>query len=106
MNKNGFTTPPEHIGFLAKKLFGYEGEIIDGSIAYMEKNGGGPEKPHTHPDHDHLFIVVSGMAKIICGNEEHILSANEVFRVKGEMPHQVWNYADGQTIMLGLTIKG
>lgn len=31
-----------HINFKAKKLFGKSGEIIDGTIAYIEKNGGGP----------------------------------------------------------------
>lgn len=34
MNKlNGFTTPPKHLKFLAKKLFDDCGEIIDGTIA-------------------------------------------------------------------------
>lgn len=32
-----FITPPDHIHFLAKKLFADCGEIIDGSIAYLEK---------------------------------------------------------------------
>ena len=55
-----FLTPPYHVHFLAKKLFVHMGKIIDGSIAYLEKHGGGPETPHTHP-HDHLFIVVKGV---------------------------------------------
>lgn len=35
-----FITPPNHVRFLAKKLFGNVGEIIDGSIAYLEKKVG------------------------------------------------------------------
>lgn len=40
--KNGFITPPNHINFEEKKLFDSVGEIIDGSIAYLNLNGGGP----------------------------------------------------------------
>ena len=48
MNESdGFITPPEHLKFLAKKLFGNCGEIIDGAIAYLEPDGGGPVKLHT-----------------------------------------------------------
>lgn len=74
-----FITPPEHIGFLAKKLFPECGEILDGSIAYIEPNGGGPRNPHVHPDHNHLFIVVSGEAKILLGDKEKIIHANEAY---------------------------
>lgn len=42
-----FKTPPNHKNFLAKKLFESMGEIIDGSIAYIDLNGGGPIKKHT-----------------------------------------------------------
>ena len=35
--KDGFTVPPNHVNFDAKKLFGSVGEIIDGSIAYIKK---------------------------------------------------------------------
>ena len=41
-------TPPKHDNFEAKKLFGSVCEIIDGAIAYMHLNGGGPTEPHTH----------------------------------------------------------
>lgn len=57
-----FTTPHNHENFKAKKLFESVGEIIDGSIAYISLNGGGPHKKHTHK-HDHLFIVTKGEAK-------------------------------------------
>lgn len=40
MKITNFVTPPEHINFLAKNLFGNCGEIINGSIAYLEPNGG------------------------------------------------------------------
>ena len=38
---NDFMTPPNHKNFLAKKFFAEMGEIIDGSIAYLEANGVG-----------------------------------------------------------------
>lgn len=39
MKITNFVTPPEHINFLAKNLFGNCGEIINGSIAYLEPTG-------------------------------------------------------------------
>ena len=43
-----FMTPPKYVNFRAKKLFGEMGRIIDGSIAYIDLNGGGPTELHTH----------------------------------------------------------
>ena len=78
---NEFITPPKHINFKAKKLFGAVGEIIDGSIAYVDLNGGGPEQQHTH-EHNHLFIVVKGEAKVLLGEEEIIIILfPEIFRI-------------------------
>ena len=105
MNESdGFITPPEHLKFLAKKLFGNCGEIIDGAIAYLEPNGGGPVKLHTHP-HNHLFIVISGQAKDLLDKEEKIINENEAFLVKGEIPHSVWNNSQNTTVMLGISVK-
>ncbi|MGN0143340.1 MAG: cupin domain-containing protein [Clostridium sp.] len=100
-----FITPPDHINFYAKKMFGNSGKILDGSIAYIYENGGGPLKNHVHKSHDHLFIVVEGEAKIILENEEIILNKNESFLVNGSIPHSVWNNIKGKTIMIGLTIE-
>ncbi len=83
---NDFITPLNHIHFLAKKLFGETGEIIDGSIEYLEPNGGGPTEPHTHP-HFHLFIATEGQARILLDKSEVILNANE----SGNIPHSIWN---------------
>ena len=41
MKITNFVTPPEHINFLAKNLFGNCGEIINGSIAYLNPMGEG-----------------------------------------------------------------
>ena len=54
-----FMTPPKHVNFHAKKLFGEMGRLVDGSVAYIELNGGGPTELHTH-EHNHLFIVTEG----------------------------------------------
>ena len=105
MKKTDFVTPPNHINFLAKKLFDNCGEIINGSIAYLEPNGGGPIELHTH-EHDHLFIVVKGEAKVLLNNKIHIISENDSFIVEGDIPHSVWNNTQETIIMIGITIKG
>lgn len=69
---DNFITPPNHVNFKAKKLFKNMGEIIDGSIAYVNLNGGGPTEQHTH-EHNHLFIVTKGEAKIKLGDKEIIV---------------------------------
>ncbi|KAA9001886.1 cupin domain-containing protein [Affinibrenneria salicis] len=102
-HQSGFITPPDHIHFLAKKLFGNVGEISDGAIAYLEKGGGGPTEQHTHT-HSHLFVVVSGKAKILLAEQEVVLEANESYLVDGAIPHSVWNAADETTVMLGISV--
>lgn len=102
--KEGFITPPKHVNFEAKKLFGSMGEIMDGSIAYLSVNGGGPTEVHTH-EHNHLFIVTEGEAKIILGEEEVIVKKDEAFLVEGKIPHSVWNNIDGETTMIGISVK-
>lgn len=99
-----FITPPNHINFKAKKLFGNMGQIIDGAIAYVDLNGGGPTELHTH-EHNHLFIVTKGEAKIILGDEVVILKKDETFLVKGSIPHSVWNNCDSETFMIGNSVK-
>ena len=99
-----FMTPPNHLNFKAKKLFGESGRIIDGAIAYVDVNGGGPTAPHTH-EHNHLFIVTKGEARILLGSEEIVVKENESFLVDGNIPHSVWNNSDGETVMIGITVK-
>ena len=101
---DGFITPTNHINFLAKKLFSNAGEIIDGSIAYLDENGGGPLALHTH-EHNHLFIVVKGEAKIQYSDHEVIIKENDSYLVNGGIPHSVWNNGTGQAIMVGLSIR-
>lgn len=102
--KNGFIVPPNHVNFEAKKLFGNVGEIMDGSIAYLNLQGGGPTEKHTH-EHNHLFIVVKGSAKVLLGEEEVIINQDESFLVKGTIPHSVWNNQDAETVMIGISVK-
>ena len=99
-----FTTPLNHEKFKAKKLFGSVGEIIDGFIAYISLNGGGPQKRHTH-EHDHLFIVTKGEAKILLNEEEIIVKKDESFLVNGKIPHSVWNNINDETVMIGISVK-
>lgn len=99
-----FITPPNHINFKVKKLFGEMGTILDGSIAYIDCNGGGPIEPHTH-QHNHLFIVTQGEAKIKLADQEIILKKDEAFLVKGFIPHSIWNNLAEETVMIGISIK-
>lgn len=100
---NDFITPPNHINFKAKKLFENCGEIVDGSIAYITVGGGGPTEKHTH-QHNHLFIVVQGEAKILLDQETVIVKKNESFLVNGMIPHSVWSNSDDETVMIGITV--
>ena len=100
---NEFMTPPKHVNFRAKKLFGAVGNIVDGAVAYMDLNGGGPTELHTH-EHNHLFIVTEGEAKILLGDEEVIIHKEEAFLVEGRIPHSCWNNIDGMTKMIGITV--
>ena len=102
--KNGFTVPPNHVNFEAKKLFGNVGQILDGSIAYITLQGGGPQTQHTHA-HDHLFIVVKGEAKVLLGDEIVIIPKDEAFLVKGSIPHSVWSNQDDETVMIGISVQ-
>jgi len=99
-----FITPPNHINFKAKKLFGEMGSIIDGSIAYVDLNGGGPLEMHTH-EHNHLFIVTKGEAKIKLLDKEVIIRKDEAFLVEGKIPHSVWNNILDETVMIGISVK-
>lgn len=97
-----FTTPPAHVNFRAKRLFGNVGEIKDGAIAYLEPGGGGPIEPHTHP-HNHLFIVVKGEAKVVFPDREVIIKENDSFLVQGTIPHSVWNNSDQTSVIVGIS---
>ena len=83
-----FMTPPDHVHFKAKKLFGSMGSMIDGAIAYIGPEGGGPLHKHTHA-HNHLFIVVQGEAKVMYDDEEFIIQKDQSFLVEGKRPHAV-----------------
>ena len=96
---NEFMTPPKHVNFRAKKLFGAVGNIVDGAVAYMDLDGGGPTELHTH-EHNHLFIVTEGEAKILLGDEEVIIHKDEAFLVEGRIPHSCWNNIEGVTKMI------
>ena len=100
----GFITPPNHVNFWAKKLFTDTGEIIDGSIAYLDKNGGGPTELHTHA-HNHLFIVAKGEAKVLYADREIIIKENDSYFVDGKTPHSVCNNGTEQAIMIGLSVE-
>lgn len=101
---DNFITPLDHIKFKAKKLFGAMGTIIDGSIAYVDLNGGGPAEQHTH-EHNHLFIVTQGEAKIQLADSEIVVKKDEAFLVEGKIPHSVWNNTESETVMIGISVN-
>lgn len=99
-----FMTPPNHRGFSAKKLFDENGKIKWGAIAYIEKDGGGPEGNHTHSD-NHIFIVVDGEARVVMDKEEFIVKKNESFFVDGMIPHSIWNNSDSTTTVIKISVE-
>ena len=54
---------------------------------------------------DHLFIVVSGEAKVLLDGEEAVIPENGSLLVKGNIPHSVWNNTDRETVMIGITVR-
>ena len=101
---DNFITPPKHVNFKAKKLFGNIGTIIDGSVAYIDFNGGGPTEMHTH-DHNHLFIVTKGEAKVKLADKTKIVKKDESILVCGKIPHSVWNNTSEKTVIIGISVK-
>ena len=99
-----YLSVPYHVNFKAKRLFFEGGNINDCLVAIIGPAGGGPEDNHAH-DHDHIFIVTKGQAKIIYGDETIILNEYESCRVKGNVPHSIWNNVDSETIMIGISVK-
>lgn len=102
--ENIFITPEGHQSFLAKKLFNEMGRIQWGAIAYIEKDGGGPEGNHTHRD-NHIFIVVEGEVEVILENEPHIVKKDEMFFVDGMIPHSIWNRGNDRAKVLKISVQ-
>lgn len=75
-----------------------------GAIAYIEKNGGGPENNHTHSD-NHLFIVVDGEVRIISGDKEILAGKNQAVFVDGMIPHSIWNNGDQTATVIKISTK-
>lgn len=99
-----FITPPNHEKFMAKKLFNEKGKIKWGAIAYIEKNGGGPEGNHTHSD-NHIFIVTQGEARVIMGDKSIIVRKDESCFVDGMIPHSIWNNIDDTTVVIKISVE-
>lgn len=107
MNKSTKICPPDHIGFLAGRIYGegdQKGSVTDISIAEIEPGGGGPQTLHTHP-HDHLFIVDEGQVTVRFSDEEVTLNAGEQFRVQGSRLHSMWNCAERPARVVGINIS-
>ena len=103
-DKSQFMTPEGHKNFSAKKLFDNHGRIQWGAIAYIEKNGGGPENNHTHSD-DHLFIVVEGEVKVISGDKEFIVGKNDSLYINGMIPHSIWNNGEETAVVIKISTE-
>ena len=59
---------------------------------------------YTH-EHNHLFIVTQGEAKIKLADSEVVVKKDEAFLVEGNIPHSVWNNLESETIMIGISVK-
>ncbi|WP_243111255.1 cupin domain-containing protein [Acutalibacter sp. 1XD8-33] len=100
----GFITPEGHRNFLAKKLFDHMGAIQWGALAYIEKDGGGPEGNHTHPE-DHIFIVAEGQVEVLLGERSHTVKKDEMFYVDGMTPHSIWNREEETAKVVKISVK-
>lgn len=101
--ESAFQNIPAHINMKAKKLFGEQGAIRDGSIAYLEPGAAGPIPSHMHA-HDHLLIVVHGAIRVEQDGNKTIIPANEAYLVKGNVPHTIYNEMDQITTMIAISI--
>ena len=63
-----------------------------------------PTTKHTHK-HNHLFIVIKGEARVEFENETIVIHKDEAYLVKGSFPHSVWNNSNGETVMIGISVK-
>lgn len=99
-----FFTPPDHVNFLAKKLCGNLGEMMDCAVAFLDKDGEGPAHPHSH-ELGHFFIVTKGEAFVDIEGERFILKENEAIYVKSFAEHKTGNNIDDTTVMIGISIK-
>ncbi|MDD3251482.1 MAG: cupin domain-containing protein [Lachnospiraceae bacterium] len=99
-----FITPPNHKGFSAKRLFDEGGKIKWGAIAYIDKDGGGPEGNHTHRE-NHIFIVVDGEARVMLDDKAVIVKKNESFFVNGMTPHSIWNNSEETTVVIKISTE-
>ena len=100
---NEYENVPEHVDFVAKRLFENMGELSNGSVIRVEKGGGGPTSDHFH-EHDHLFIIMKGEAKVIIEGRAFIVKENESIRVPGNKSHSIWNNLDDTMVMVGLSV--
>ena len=100
---NSFVTPEGHKNFKAKILFNEMGKIQWGAVAYIEKNGGGPEGNHTHSD-NHIFIVVDGEVEVFLNEESHIVKTDDMFFVDGMIPHSIWNHGETTAKVIKISI--
>lgn len=44
-------------------------------------------------------------AKVLLDKEEVIIKENEAFLVEGRIPHSVWNNAESETVMIGISVE-
>lgn len=95
---------PHHTGFLAKRVFGEAGRVLDVSAAHLEPRGGGPVPAHRHPEQNHLFIVTQGAVEVRTPAGVHRFGPNEALLVPGGEVHEVWNAGDDPAVVVGITL--
>lgn len=104
MRGGGFGPVPGHRGFLAKRVFGEAGRVLDVSIAHLEPGGGGPVPAHTHPERDHLFLVTQGVMEARTPEGIRRFGPDEALMVPGGQTHEIWNAGDGPALVVGITL--
>lgn len=101
----GFQPVPGHVGFLAKRVFGQVGGVLDVSVARLEPGGGGPEPPHRHPERDHLFIVTEGIMEARLPEGVRRFGPDGSLLVHGADLHEIWNAGNTPAVVVGITLR-
>lgn len=98
------TLPSDYTGYAARALLcKEEGSPADCCLAVIEPGGGGATPAHTH-DHDHIFFVIEGAARIQIGEMSSLLTSNQALHVPGATIHSIWNCGDEELRILSINI--
>lgn len=66
----------------------------------LEIPPGGEFPPHTHPEREEIYYVLSGSGVILAGGNEVLANRGLTLYVSGEIPHGIVNQSDKPLVVL------